>query len=62
MVLRERDARIIQRIGFQAGIDVAGKCEERLPFRQIGKVAEPVGIELGETGRGMHQLRQSLLR
>ena len=61
MILREGDARFFQRIDFEPGIDVAGKGEERRALRQVGEVAKAVGIELGELGRDVHQLRQPFL-
>jgi hypothetical protein len=42
----------------KAGVDIAGKGEERLSFGQVGKGAIAIGVELRELGRDMHQLAQ----
>src|SRR3546814_9102206 len=62
MVLGEGDARFVQRLRFETGIDVAGEGEQGLPLRQVGKIAKAVRIELRQARRDMHQLRQPLLR
>ena len=62
MGLRKRDARLIQRMRLQPGINIAGKGEKRGPLGQIAKPPEPLGIQLREARRDMHQLRQPLGR
>jgi hypothetical protein len=60
MVLRKGDGGLIKRMDLKAGIDIAGKGKERLPFGQIGKIVETLDIQLRQLGRNMHQLAQLL--
>ena len=45
MILREQHRRLVERLGLQPGIDVAGKGEEGGAFRSIGKVPKTLGID-----------------